>query len=108
MKKWNGSLNLSATLAILLLMLSGCDNSESAVDVTNGAFEIKDSDVTGRVQMALLADERLAGLELTVLTRKGDVLLMGVVDNQNYINDVNTLVRDIEGVHTIHNHLSVQ
>jgi hyperosmotically inducible protein len=64
--------------------------------------------VTSRVEQALLGDERLRRLQLTVLTRKNDVLLTGFVDNQNYIDDVNKLVRDIEGVHTLHNHLSVQ
>jgi hyperosmotically inducible protein len=108
MKKWNGLLILSATLAILFMMLSGCDNSASADDIAKNEIEVKDSDVTSRVQMELLADESLSRLELSVLTRKGDVLLMGVVDNQNYINDVNTLVRNVEGVHTLHNHLSVQ
>ncbi|MDO7597967.1 MAG: BON domain-containing protein [Pseudomonadota bacterium] len=50
----------------------------------------------------------MSRLDLSVLTRKGDVLLMGVVDNQNYINEVSTLVREVEGVDTLHNHLSVQ
>jgi hyperosmotically inducible protein len=108
MKKWNSLLILSATLAILSITLSGCNRSESAVNYANEEVEIKDSVVTSRVEQSLLADERLSRLDLTVLTRKGDVLLMGVVDNQNYINDVNTLVRRIEGVHTLHNHLSVQ
>lgn len=108
MKKWNGLLILSATLFILFTTVSGCNSSESAVDVADEAFEIKDSEVTSRVEQALLADERLSRLKLTVLTRKGDVLLTGYVDNQNYIDDVNKLVRNIEGVHTIHNHLSVQ
>jgi hyperosmotically inducible protein len=108
MKKWNSLLILSATLAILSIILSGCNRSESAVNYANEEVEIKDSVVTSRVEQSLVADERLSRLDLTVLTRKGDVLLMGVVDNQNYINDVNTLVRRIEGVHTLHNHLSVQ
>lgn len=108
MKKWNSLLILSATLAILSITLSGCNRSESAVNYANEEVEIKDSVVTSRVEQSLRADERLSRLDLTVLTRKGDVLLMGVVDNQNYINDVNTLVRRIEGVHTLHNHLSVQ
>jgi osmotically-inducible protein OsmY len=50
----------------------------------------------------------MSRLALSVLTRKGDILLMGVVDNQNYIHDVNTLIREAEGVHTLHNHLRVQ
>lgn len=108
MKKWNGLLILSATLSISSILLSGCYNSESTVDDAKHEIEVKDSEVTRRVQMALQADERLSRLEVTVLTRKGDVLLMGVVDNQNYIYDVNTIVRGIEGVHTLHNHLSLQ
>jgi uncharacterized membrane protein len=82
MKKWNGLLILSATLAILFMMLSGCGNSASAVDYANEEIEVKDSVVTSRVEQVLLADEQLSRLDLTVFTRKG--------------------------VHTLHNHLSVQ
>jgi osmotically-inducible protein OsmY len=90
------------------MMLSGCDNSASAEDIAKNKIEVNASEVTSSVQMVLLADERLSRLDVSVLRRKGDVLLMGIVDNQNYINDVDTLVREVKGVHTLHNYLSVQ
>tara|TARA_R110001583_G_scaffold25094_7_gene91163 strand:+ start:2230 stop:2607 length:378 start_codon:yes stop_codon:yes gene_type:complete len=108
MKKRNGFLMLSATLVIFIVMLSGCDNSESAIDLAKPQVEIKDGDVTNNVQQALIGDEKLSKLNITVLTRKGDVLLTGSVDNQNQINKVNKLVHDTEGVHTLHNHINVQ
>jgi len=109
MKRWNSLVILSTTLlAIFTIMLSGCNNSESAVSEANDQVEIKDIDVTSNVQRGLLENERLSRLDVTVVTLKGDVLLTGLVDNKNQINDVSKLVRDIEGVHTIHNHLAIQ
>lgn len=102
---------LSITL-ITITMITGCNNPQkttNSITPTSGInAEVKDSEVTANVKTALFADEKVKGLEIAVVTLKGDVRLTGFVDNQSQIDYIHQLVRSVTGVHSIHNELSIK
>ncbi len=95
-----------STFLISSIILSGCDNSPEPSAISSNYIEVTDSNVTINVQQALNKNEQLKVLDITVITMKGDVLLTGIVENQDQINQIGSLVQNVEGVHTLHNHLT--
>lgn len=97
---------------IATTMLTGCNNSpDSTVNILPASgvgTEVYDAEVTRNVKTALKLDEKAKNLNITVATLKGDVKLTGVVDNQSQIDYVNQLVRSVQGVHTLHDELSIK
>ena len=92
------------TLALALictLVFSGCNKT---IPVT----EVDDIDVTTRVKTTLISDPILKNINITVATIKGDVKLIGILDNQSQIDHALAVTRSIEGVHTIHDELVVR
>lgn len=109
MKTHHGLLVLGITLVTMLI--AGCNKPTEMPGTQPSATEgahINDSDVNVAVRSALVQDEILKGFRITAETAKGDVKLTGVVDNQGQIDYADELVRNIDGVHTIHNHLSIK
>lgn len=99
---------LSATL-IAITMITGCNKTqESTTALKPIGAEVKDSEVTDNVKTALLLDEKTKNLAITVVTLKGDVKLTGVLDDQSQIDYVGKLVRNTQGVHSIHDELSIK
>lgn len=102
---------LSATL-VGMTTIVGCNKSQEATDTTKPSTSIKteisDSDVTMKVKTALLNDEQAKSFDIAVVTLKGDVRLTGAVDNQNQLDHIVKLVRSIEGVHSIHDELTIK
>ena len=102
---------ISATLITFNLM-SGCGQSSelpSAIKIKGVvAAEVKDGEVTARVKKVLLLDDKIKHLNIAVATLKGDVKLIGFVDSQSQIDYLDKLVRNVEGVHTIHSELSIK
>lgn len=93
------------------MMLSGCTKQQesTAFQPSNTtSTEVKDSEVTRNVKTALMLDEKVKGIDITVATLKGDVKLTGKAESQSQIDYVHQLVRSIQGVHTIHDELSVK
>jgi hyperosmotically inducible protein len=90
----------------------GCNKTQETSDISNptGSVtkEISDADVTSNVTTALQGDEELKNFDISVITLKGDVRLTGTVDNQDYLDSVEKLVRSIEGVHSIHDELIIK
>ena len=108
MKKYVKLFILSATLLGVTTII-GCNKSQEASDITGSAMvEISDSDVTTNVTTALQRDAELKNFDIAVITLKGDVRLTGTVDNQGYLDSVEKLVRSIEGVHSVHNEVSIK
>lgn len=107
MKTHTGLLILGTTL--VTIFVAGC-NKPAEVPQPNATVgtHIDDSGVSRGVRSALAQDEILKGFGITVETIKGDVNLTGVVDNQAQSDHADKLVRGVDGVHTIHNHLSVK
>ena len=101
----------SAILMTTTLII-GCDKPQELTSAlkTEGKTktEIKDSEVTVMVKNALLLDGKIKGLNIAVSTLKGDVKLIGFVDSQIQIDYVDTLVRRVEGVHSIHGELIIK
>ncbi len=117
MKTRTRLLLLATTMAGIVLLNTGCNKPQQSADslpsnpasgAHNVPTHINDSDVTSRVKSALLQDDSLKNSAITVVTLKGDVRLTGAVENQSQIDYVDKLVRSIEGVHTIHDELSIK
>ena len=72
------------------------------------AAEEPDTLVTERVKLALLTDPSLKAFDIAVVTTQGDVRLTGTVDTQSQIDHADTLVRALNGVHSIHDELALK
>jgi len=90
-------------------IITGCNKpQESTATKPTSLVNIKDSEVTQNVKTLLQLDEKIKGLDITVVTLKGDVKLTGFANNQSQIDYVHQLVRSIQGVHTIHDELTIK
>lgn len=96
-----------ATTAVLL-SLAACGKPAPAVQTPPPVAEVSDMDVTTRVKTALLSDEATKSFEVVVLTTKGDVRLSGVMDTQAQKDQALAVARAIEGVHTVHDEITVK
>lgn len=94
------------------MLLTACnkpDNPGSTpAPAASAAANVSDADVTNHVKSALNGEPGLAGLNITVVTTKGDVRLMGVMQSQAQIGTAVRVARVSEGAHTIHNELTVK
>lgn len=97
---------------VITMMVVGCNKPQDATGISklNSTLkaEVKDDEVTRRVQVALVKDEKLGGFDIAVVTHKGDVRLTGFVDNQSQIDYVIKLARSINGAHSIHDELGIK
>ena len=129
MKMRSGLLLFGTTLVgVVAISIAGCNRSsqesmgtvppstvftspESTGKISSSktpGTDATDADVTMKVKTALLRDENVKGFDIGVATVKGDVRLTGVVDNQNQIADAIKVARAVEGVHGLHDDLSVK
>ena len=100
---------IMSAILIAITMTTGCNKTqESTTALKPIGAEVKDSEVTVNVKTALLLDEKTKNLDIAVVTLKGDVKLTGVLDNQSQIDYVRKLVRNTQGVHSIHDELSIK
>jgi len=97
---------------LLALVLTGCNKTAqdkvSLPETPAFNTNVTDIDVSNHVKTALLSSERLKNQNITVLTLKGDVKLIGVLDTQAQIDEALRIARDAEGAHTIHDELTVR
>ena len=97
---------------VALVLMAGCDKTPEAggLNMTSppNAANIADVDVTTNVKTALLRDAALQGVDISVITLKGDVRLIGVVDTQGQIDAAVKLARGSDGVHAIHDELTLK
>jgi osmotically-inducible protein OsmY len=70
--------------------------------------QVSDADITEHVTTALQQADSLHGTSITVVTLKGDVRLTGVLDRQSQVDDALRIARAAEGVHTLHDELTVK
>jgi hyperosmotically inducible protein len=103
---------LLSTSLLAVLMLAGCNKPQDSTSTikadTTISSEIKDSEITVKVKTALLVDDAVKGFDITVVTTKGDVRITGVVDTQAQFDQVDKIVRGIEGVHSVHDELTIK
>jgi hyperosmotically inducible protein len=106
-------------LAILVLfttvittMIAGCDKPQDATGTskpnTTLKAEVKDDEVTRRVKVVFANDEQLSRFDIAVITLKGDVKLTGLVNDSSQIDHAKKIARNIDGVHSIHDELSIK
>jgi osmotically-inducible protein OsmY len=111
MKK-TGRIIFLSTILLSLLALASCNKPRDSMSSNKAdstiSIEVKDVEVTSKVKTALLLDEAIKGFDITVVTTKGDVRLTGVVDNQAQLDQIDKIVGGIEGVHSIHDELSIK
>lgn len=94
------ALTLTTTFAI-----GGCN--KPAQPIANLA-NVSDIDVTQNVKTALHQSDTLKSFNITVITLKGDVRLVGILGTQAQIDEAIKIARAAEGVHTIHNELMIK
>lgn len=91
--------------ALGLLLVTGC---AAINDDTTIGEAIDDSVITTKVKAALVEDEELSALEISVETSRGVVQLSGFVDDQSDIPRATQLAGDIDGVVSVRNSLILQ
>jgi len=72
------------------------------------AANVSDIDVTEHVKTALQRNDALKGFDITVVTLKGDVRLTGVVDTPAQKDEAIGIARAAEGMHAIHDEITVR
>jgi hyperosmotically inducible protein len=111
MNKHSGVFLLAAAMAATM-GVGGCSKSPQATATLPGASaavgNVSDIDVTEHVKTALRLNESLKGFDINVVTLKGDVRLTGVLDSQAQIDEAIKIARASDGVHTIHDELTIK
>ena len=99
-------------IATCTVLLTACNKSTEMVPVpvpaTTSANNIADSQVTLNVHTALNNDPNLTGLNIKVITTKGDVQLTGEVLSQAQADTITKLARAADGAHAVHNELTIK
>jgi len=113
---------LAATLAV-----SGCNKSPSMTDTPSAVSEpatpvantpatrgttatgnIPDVDVTQNVQTAFQQNELLKGADISVVSLKGDVRLVGALASQTQIDEATKVARTADGVQSVQDELTIK
>ena len=91
---------------------ASCSKSEqpslTSAKISAKSVNVSDIDVNEHVKTALDQNDALKGFDIQVITLKGDVRLIGVVDSQAHIDEAVKIARSAEGGHTIHNELTIK
>lgn len=118
---------LGVTLtSILFLPLVGCDDRVPRTDTSSATTKttpsvtpnpssettagtvLDDSVITTKVKSALLADDHVKGLDISVETRKGEVYLSGLIDDKVQMDRALQIASNTEGVRNVVNKMSVK
>ena len=104
---------IATAVAGMNLSVIGCNKppqtttptSPGSTSTSKASDNVADADVTTNVKTALLRDAALNKFDINVVTLKGDVRLIGVVDTQAQIDAAIKVARGADGVHSIHDEL---
>lgn len=92
--------------------VEGVKGVENGMTLKDGKVTVgntlDDGIVTSKVKSALLSDAAIKSLDISVVTRKGEVQLSGFVDSQVQIDKVVAVTRSVEGVKGLVNEMSVK
>jgi osmotically-inducible protein OsmY len=102
-----------ASLLIALgALTASCSPSEpkspSATSSSSPISNVSDRDVNEHVKTSLDQNDSLKRFDIQVITLKGDVRLVGMVETQENIDEAVRIARAAEGTHSIHNELTLQ
>ena len=70
--------------------------------------KVDDTVITTKVKTALLADDAVKGLDISVNTTMGAVSLTGAVENQMQIDRAVELTKAVEGVQNVQNGMTLK
>ena len=103
---------LAAALVAVPLSVSAGEKMNKAEDKVKGtAHDMKeatgDSWITSKTKIALFADDRVKGRDVSVETTNGEVYLRGKVDSEEAKTAAAEVTRGIEGVKNVKNDLQV-
>jgi hyperosmotically inducible protein len=94
---------------VVLLALPACHKQDSGNPPTaTVGIDLDDSVITGKVKAALLANETVKNLDISVSTHQGVVTLTGFVNSKSQIDIGMDLARGVQGVTTVENQLTVK
>ena len=112
MSQYPRLLLLAAAAVLVATGAVGCSKppelANASPAATSPVANVSDSDVTQHVKTSLHQAESLKGADITVVTSKGDVRLIGMLDTQAQIDDTIRIARAADGAHTIHDELTVR
>lgn len=91
--------------ALMIFALLGC--AQGGKRETAGQY-IDDTVITAKVKSALVADPELKATEIQVDTYKGTVQLSGFVAAPEHVQKAEQLVRDMPGVKSVKNVISIK
>jgi hyperosmotically inducible protein len=94
---------------LLLPAMSACNQTagDHAPAASIGTT-VDDSVITTKIKSALLANENIKSLDITVTTSKGNVMLSGFVNNKDQIDISMATAKAIQGVITVDNQFTVK
>lgn len=111
MKIRSGRLIAAATSWLApLFLFSGCvglPEPQAASSADDGGH-LSDRAVTANLRAALSQAASLQGVDITAAALNGDARLTGILDSQAQINEAIRLARSAQGVHAIHDELSLR
>jgi len=92
------------------VIVVGCSKAPEAAVVppATEVANVSDIDVNEHVKTALVSNALLKGADIQVVTLKGDVRLIGVLDTQTQIDEAIKVARAADGAHTIHDELTLK
>ena len=94
-------------LVMLMLLVSFAACASSPKQESTGDY-VDDSVITTKVKSLLVADDFLKSFEISVETRKGIVQLGGWVSTQEAVNKAGHIARNVGGVRSVQNNLTVK
>ena len=97
-------LTLCTALVIGGALITG---SANALGKTDEKTPITDTWLTAKTKIALFADARIKGSEITVETSQGSVIIRGKVDSDAAKEASEAITKGIDGVKTVKNELQV-
>lgn len=101
------ALSLSA-----LLLVAACSKAPETFPALPAASaaqgNVSDIDVSEHVKTALQQNASLQAFDIQVVTNKGDVRLIGVLENQAQIDTALAIARAADGAHSIHDELTIK
>lgn len=99
---------LFISISALVASCSKTQQPETSLPNSATSANVADSDVNEHVKTALNQHSALKAFDIQVITLKGDVRLIGVVDTQAHIDQAVAIARSADGAHTIHNELTIK
>jgi hyperosmotically inducible protein len=77
-------------------------------DDTSVGTKIDDSVITSKVKAVLIKDPDIKSLDISVVTRDGEVQLSGFVENQNQIDRAIEIAKEVKGVENVLDEMSIK